>query len=84
MFYVYVLKSEQDGTLYIGQAENVDRRLREHNAGKTKSTKGRRPYTLEYQESYETREEAITRERTLKSGAGREFLKRICARSSTG
>jgi len=40
MYYVYVLKSEVDGRLYKGLTENLEIRLKQHNSGKSKSTKG--------------------------------------------
>ncbi|WP_417431563.1 GIY-YIG nuclease family protein [Halpernia sp.] len=74
-YFVYVLKSEIDGRLYKGQTSNLDRRLKEHNAGKTKSTKGFTPWKLVYFEIFKTREDALVREKYFKSGIGREFLK---------
>lgn len=56
---------------------NLERRLYEHNLGKHKSTKPYRPWTLAYQEDFNTREEARKRELFFKSGEGREFLKRL-------
>ena len=76
MFYVYVLVSESYGTLYVGSSEDPEKRLREeHNRGKVRYTKGRMPWKLIYTESYTTRSEAMKRERFLKTGKGREFLK---------
>jgi len=46
MYIVYVIKSKVDGRLYVGFTENLDRRIKEHNAGNTKSTKGYIPWTL--------------------------------------
>jgi putative endonuclease len=42
-YYVYVLRSLRDGKLYTGVTSDLDRRVREHNSGKTKSLRGRRP-----------------------------------------
>jgi len=74
-YFVYILKSEIDGRLYKGQTNDIDKRLKEHNSGKTKSTKGHKPWKLVYFESYKTREEAVLREKYFKTGSGREFLK---------
>ena len=76
-FYVYVLKSELDGRLYKGHTSRLAERIAEHNSGKTSSTKGYRPWKLVYQEIFETEKEAIEREKFLKLGIGREFLKKI-------
>jgi putative endonuclease len=73
MFYVYVLKSLTDGNLYIGQTADYEKRLTLHNEGRIRSTRGRRPLRLIHLEEYETRGEAIKRERFLKSIKGRDF-----------
>ncbi len=58
MNYVYVLRSLKDSKLYIGVSANVDQRLNEHNKGKNKSTKYRRPFKLLLTKAFETRKEA--------------------------
>ena len=75
MYYVYVLKSEVDGRLYKGMTDNVTKRLKQHNLGQNKSTKGFRPWKLVYQEEFPIRIEARAREKFFKSGGGREFLR---------
>ncbi len=72
---VYVLRSEHNGWFYIGMTNDVDRRLREHNGGHNRSTKGKGPFVLVHAESFATRAEARSREKKLKTGAGREWLK---------
>jgi putative endonuclease len=72
---IYALKSSFDKRIYVGFTENLERRIKEHNQGKTKSTKGFRPWVLIYQETVETRIEARKREKYLKGGSGKEFLK---------
>jgi putative endonuclease len=54
--------------------EDIERRLGEHNAGETKSTRPYRPYELIYFEEVNTREEARKREKYFKTSAGRRFL----------
>ena len=76
MFYVYALTSEQDGALYIGISSNPQKRLYEHNVGMTRSTRNRRPFRLIYAEKCLDRKMARKREKQLKSGSGREFLKK--------
>ena len=73
-FFVYVLKSSVDERLYKGHTQNIEKRIKEHNAGKTFSTKKYIPWTLVYFEEFDTRDDAILRERYFKSGVGREFL----------
>jgi len=74
MFYVYVIKNGK-GDLYKGHTENLQRRILEHNNGKTKSLRKAKDWQLQYKEEFETREEAIQREKYFKTAAGRKFLK---------
>ncbi|MCB0374205.1 MAG: GIY-YIG nuclease family protein, partial [Muricauda sp.] len=73
-YYAYVLRSLVDGRLYKGYTEDIKKRLEEHNLGKSKSTKGYLPWELVYLEKFETRKEAIEREKYFKTGIGREFI----------
>lgn len=76
MFYVYVLKSSQDDELYIGSTNDLKRRLKEHQNGKSSSTKLRRPFELIYYEAYKNEKDARLREHSLKfRGNARRFLK---------
>ncbi len=77
MYIVYVIKSEVDSRLYVGFTENIERRLKEHNSGKTRSTKGYIPWKLVYKEEVKERVDARQREKYLKSGCGKESLKKI-------
>jgi len=45
-YFVYAIKSQVDGRIYIGFSSDIEKRLKEHNSGKTKSTKGFRPGLL--------------------------------------
>jgi putative endonuclease len=74
-YFVYFLKSEKNGDLYIGSTENVDERVGKHNGGKVKSTKGYRPWVLLGYEQCGTRSEAFRKEMFYKSGQQRELLK---------
>lgn len=77
MWYVYVLQSLVNGRHYTGSTDDIERRLKEHNAGKSKYTSLTRPFKLIYSEKLETRLEARRRELFLKTGKGREILKKI-------
>ncbi|MFW9901102.1 MAG: GIY-YIG nuclease family protein [Candidatus Thorarchaeota archaeon] len=77
MYTVYVLRSQKDAFLYTGFTSNLEKRLQSHNAGKVRSTKGRRPLLLVYYEVYEDKTTARKRELFLKCGQGRKFLKEI-------
>ena len=75
MFYVYVIQSEKDNRLYKGLTTNLELRLYQHNSGQNKSTKAYCPWRLLLKEVFSTREEARMREKFLKPGIGREYLK---------
>ena len=81
---VYVLKSAEHWRFYVGMSQNLERRLREHNNGSTKSTKGYLPWELFFYEEYKTTAEARKREKYLKSGVGKEYIKIKWTRSITG
>ncbi|MFD1314063.1 GIY-YIG nuclease family protein [Namhaeicola litoreus] len=77
MYYVYVLNSVNFDRNYTGFTKDLDRRVREHNLGKNKSTKAYVPWKLIHVEEFEERLEARKREKYLKSGSGREYLKKL-------
>lgn len=69
-YFLYILRSVKNKNHYIGISENPDKRLREHNSGKTISTKSRRPFVIIYREEFSSRSEAREREKYLKSYTG--------------
>jgi predicted GIY-YIG superfamily endonuclease len=75
MFTVYVLRCS-DGSLYVGQTDNLQDRLLRHERGNVRWTKGRLPVELVHREEFSTRTEALRREKALKTGYGRKWLKR--------
>jgi putative endonuclease len=76
-YFVYILKSRKNGRHYIGQTQDVNFRLREHNRGSVRSTKANIPYELIQVEEYVSRTEAIQREHFQKSTKGWQELKVI-------
>jgi len=72
--FVYVLESQVDGSLYVGITSRLARRIREHSGGHSVSTKAKRPWRLVYREDCADYGRARTREKFLKSGAGRQWL----------
>ena len=74
---VYALISQKDGNLYIGLTSDLEKRVERHNRGYEKATRNRRPFVLVYKEELPNRQEARKREKFLKSGCGREYLKSI-------
>jgi putative endonuclease len=76
MFTVYAIKSLVDGRIYVGFTKNLQRRLDEHNNGRVRSTKFYVPWVIIYTEPALDRLSARLKEKKLKSGSGKEFLKR--------
>lgn len=76
MYYVYVLQSLKDRKLYIGYTNNLKRRFEEHNSGRNEVTRERKPFRLLYYEACTQKPDALKRELQLKTGFGREYLKR--------
>ena len=75
MYCVYVLYSELDNGFYTGSTPDLRRRFREHCDGKVVSTKSRRPLKLIYYEAFLEKSDAIKREKYLKTGMGKRYLR---------
>lgn len=74
MIYIYVIESKIRKFRYVGITNNTERRLKEHNTGKNKSTAFYKPFDLKLKEDYSDYKEARIREKFLKSGQGRKLL----------
>lgn len=73
--YIYVLLSKKDGRFYTGWTVDLRKRVQKHLTGKVYSTKNRLPLIVIYYEACRNKEDAKARERYLKSGMGKRFLK---------
>ena len=74
-FYVYAIICDNN-SIYIGQTNNLRRRWKEHCVGEVDWTKRHRPIKIVHYEEFGSRKEAVRREHELKTGFGREWLKR--------
>jgi putative endonuclease len=75
MFYTFVLYSVEYQKIYIGQSSNLQERIRQHNSfDNTGWTRKYQPWELIYSESYLERQQAMRRERQLKTSWGRKFI----------
>ncbi len=79
MYCVYVLRLRKTGKHYIGQTQNLTKRLEKHSQGKTKSVKNRGEFDIVYAENLSSRSEAMRREKEIKSYKGGEAFKRLLA-----
>lgn len=75
MWYVYVLQSQKNGKWYTGSTCDLQKRISNHNAGRNKSTKYGIPWKLIYYEAGLNRDDTRVREKYLKSGMGKRYLK---------
>ncbi|MFZ4648965.1 MAG: GIY-YIG nuclease family protein [Patescibacteria group bacterium] len=83
--FIYVIKSEIDNYIYVGTTINTERRIKEHNSGRNKTTKSYKPFKILLIEEYPDRATARQREIYLKSGCGKEWIKSIyCRDGGTG
>jgi len=80
MFSVYILISTKTGKFYIGCTNDINRRLKEHDANQIRSLKNKGPFKLIYKEDYNTLSEARNRELKIKSYKGGNAFKRLIKR----
>ena len=84
MYYTYVLQSEKDDKFYVGFTKDLKLRFDRHNKGLVESTKDRRPFRLIYYEACLSQDDAIKREKYLKSFHGKMFIKKRQERQNIG
>ena len=82
MVHVYVIESLSDQTWYTGISLNINNRLKEHNGGKNRFTKGHRPWKIIYSETSNDWKAARLREKHLKSAAGKRWLRQELERGT--
>src|SRR5690242_11952215 len=85
-FWLYILQSQATSRFYIGQTQDIEKRLAYHNANYSKALKNRGPWRLVHSEEYATRSEAMLRERQIKSWKDHAMIARLvsASRSSPG
>ena len=74
MFFIYILRSAQTQRYYVGSTEHVEQRLIQHNAGKSISTRAGVPWEIIHTECFETRSDAVLRERKIKARGIARYL----------
>ncbi len=77
MYYTYIIKSLASERYYIGHTNNLEFRLRRHNDNNVTATKNRGPWEIVYFEEYQTRSEAMQRERYFKSLKSRKSIETL-------
>ncbi len=77
MYFVYVLYSEKFDRTYTGMTIDLLKRLNQHNTKQNRSTKAYLPWKIVFKEEFKTRVKAREKEKYLKTGVGREFIKSL-------
>lgn len=76
IYFVYILKSLHDGTRYFGMTSDLNKRMQEHNAGKSTFTSGHGPYECIWYCAFRDQVKAHAFERYLKTGSGYAFTRK--------
>ncbi|MBI3384977.1 GIY-YIG nuclease family protein [Candidatus Gottesmanbacteria bacterium] len=76
-YYIYILQSIKNNSLYIGYTSDLRKRFKQHNNGENQATKPFRPYKLIFYEAFLNRIDAKHREECLKSGFGRRSVNKV-------
>ena len=76
-FHLYILYSEQYDRFYVGQTNQLDKRIERHNNGFVRSTKSYRPWKLVYTEAFANRSEAVKRESEIKRWNSKIKIKKL-------
>jgi putative endonuclease len=84
MYFVYVISSINRNYTYVGLTNNPDRRINQHNKGYNRTTKAYKPFEVILVEDFPSRSSAREREKFLKSGIGREFIKETLLHKRAG
>ncbi|MGC4037554.1 MAG: GIY-YIG nuclease family protein [Chitinophagaceae bacterium] len=78
-YFVYILQSMKDISFYVGQCNDLDKRMSKHFDGFSKYTSGKRPWRLVYFEMVHSRTEALKREKEIKSKKSRKYIEDLIA-----
>ena len=73
-FYLYILYSDTRDKYYVGSCDSLERRLADHNAGRSSFTRTGKPWKLKYHEIYKSRSEARSRELEVKKKKSRKYI----------
>ena len=83
MFYCYILQSQKDGSFYVGYSQNTETRLLKHNSSSKGYTSTKKPWVLVYSEKFDSKSQALKREKFIKSQKSKTFIENLI-RSSAG
>ena len=84
MYYTYIIQSQKDGSFYIGYSEDPEKRLEKHNSSNSGYTSKKQPWKIVYTEEFQTKSEALKREKFIKSQKSKDFIISLINNSSAG
>ena len=76
-YLVYIIRSDRDGSYYVGSTQDIEERLIRHNQGRSKYTKNRGPWKVVYLEEYSKRGDAIKRENAIKNRKSSDYIENL-------
>ena len=76
-YYTYILQSERDESFYVGYSSDPDSRLSKHNTSNKGYTSTKKPWRLVFVQSYESKSEAIKREKQIKKWKDRMMIRHL-------
>jgi putative endonuclease len=76
-YYVYILKSQKNGSYYVGSSDNPKKRLLGHNLGRSIYTKRNLPYKLVFTQEVESLSKARLVETEIKKWKRKDFIEKI-------
>ena len=79
MFFVYILYSKSLDRYYVGHTASLNDRIKRHNSGRSKATKGGIPWAIIYTEMFENKADAYKRERSIKAKKSRIYIEKLIA-----
>ena len=82
MFYVYILQSQLDQSFYIGYTSNIENRITYHNKGRSRYTRKKISWVLVYKEEYNSKREALIREKFIKKQKSRMYIEELISLSN--
>ena len=82
-YYVYIIESQKDKSFYIGYTQGLAKRIADHNGGRGKYSSKKIPWELKYSEEFNTKKEAITRERVMKKWKSKKYIDRFISKAKT-
>jgi putative endonuclease len=80
-FFIYILRSQKDGSYYVGSAKDLTGRIERHNQGRSKYTKSKRPWKIVHIEEFDTRSEAMKREYAIKRHKRKAYIENLIKNS---